>query len=52
MIGIHTHIILLETEGILARVDGLELVMILQVWPPPQATVDDMGQTLTMRDLD
>ena len=46
MVRVDTHIILLQTEGKLAGVNGLELMVILQVWPPPQPTVDDMRETL------
>lgn len=35
VVRVDAHIILLQTEGKPAGVNGLELVVILQVWPPP-----------------
>ena len=51
VVRVDTDVVLLEAEGVLTAVYGLELVMILQVRPPPEATVDDVGKTLPMRDL-
>ena len=51
VIGIDAHVIPLQVERKLAAVDGLELMVVLQVRPAPQAAVDHMGQTLAMRDL-
>ena len=51
VVRVDTHIILLQTEGKPAGVNGLELMVILQVWPPPQPTVDDVRETLAMRNL-
>ena len=46
MIGIYTDLFSSEMESVLAMVHGLELVMVAQVWVPPQSAVDHMGQTL------
>lgn len=51
MVGIDTHFILFEVEGELAGVDGPELMVAVEVWPSPQAAVDDMGQALAMGHL-
>lgn len=52
MVGIDTHFILLEVEGVLAGVDGPQLMVAVKVGPPPQAAVDDVGQALTMGHLE
>lgn len=51
MVGIDTHFILFEVERILTRVNGPQLMVAVKIRPSPQPTVDDMGQTLTMRNL-
>lgn len=51
MVGIDTHFILLKVEGILAGVDGPQLMVAVKVGPSPQAAVDDMGQAFTMGHL-
>ena len=49
--GVNADVVSLEGEGKAAGADGLELVVVLQVRPAPQPTVDDVGETLAMRDL-
>ena len=51
MVGVDTHLVLLGVEGELTQVDGAQLVVGLQVWPTPQAAVDDMGQPLPVGHL-
>lgn len=51
MVGVDTHFILLQVEGILAGVDGFQLVVAVEVGPPPQAAVKDVGQTFTVGHL-
>lgn len=51
MVGVDTHFILLQVEGVLAGVDGFQLVVAVEVWPPPQAAVKDVGQTFTVGHL-
>lgn len=51
MVGIDTDIIPLEREGILAGVDSLQLVVVLEVRPAPQAAVNHMRKSLAMRNL-
>lgn len=52
MVRVDTNVILLQTEGKAARVNGLQFMMVLQVRPTPQTTVDDMWEAFTMRDLE
>ena len=51
MIGVDTDVILLQAEGILAGIYGLELVVVLEVRPTPQPAVDHVGKTLAMGHL-
>lgn len=51
MVGIDAHFILFEVEGELARVDGPQLVVAVEVGPSPQAAVDDVGQALAVGHL-
>ena len=51
MVGIDTDIIPLEREGILAGVDSLQLVVVLEVRPAPQTAVNHMRKSLAMRNL-
>ena len=46
MIGVHTDLFSSEMESVLAMVHGLELVVVAQVWIPPQPAVDHVGQAL------
>ena len=52
MVGVDTHFILLQVEGVLAGVDGFQLVVAVQVWPPPQAAVEDVRQAFTVGHLE
>ena len=45
-----THLVL-GVEGVLAEVEGLELVVRLQVRPPPHPAVDDVREALPVRHL-
>lgn len=51
MVGVDADFILLEVEGVLAGLDGAQLVVAVQVGPSPQAAVDDMRQTFAVRHL-
>lgn len=51
MVRIDTHFILLEIKGILTGFNGPQLMVAVEVGPSPQATVDDVGQTLTVGHL-
>lgn len=51
MVGINADFILLEVEGILAGLDGTQLMVAVQVRPAPQTAVNDMRQTFTVRHL-
>lgn len=51
VVGVDAHFVLLEVEGELARVDGTQLVMAVQVGPSPKAAVDYVRQPLTVRHL-
>lgn len=42
VIRVNAHILLLRSEGKLAALQGLELMVGLQVRPTPHATVDDV----------
>lgn len=52
MVGVDTHFVLLQVEGVLARLHGLQLVVAVQVRPPPQAAVEDVGQAFPMGHLE
>ena len=45
---VNADVISLEVECILTGVDGLQLVVVLEVWPAPETTVDDMRESFTM----
>ena len=51
VVGVHTHLVLLQLKRKLARLDRSQLVVRLQLRPAPQATVDEMRQALAVRDL-
>ena len=51
MVGVDADVLLLGAEGELAAVQGLELVVRLQVGPAPHAAVDDVGQALPVGHL-
>lgn len=51
MVGVDADLVLLQVEGILAGLDGTQLVVTVQVWPSPQAAVDDVRETLPVGHL-
>ncbi len=51
VVGVNADFILLEVEGVLAGLDGTQLVMAVQVGPSPQAAVDDMRKSFAVRNL-
>lgn len=51
VVGVDADVLLLGAEGELAALQGLQLVVGLQVGPAPQATVDDVGQTFSVGHL-
>lgn len=51
MVGVDAHLVLFQVKGILAGLHGPQLVVAVQVWPSPQATVEDMGEALPMGHL-
>lgn len=52
MVGVDAHFVLLQVEGVLAGVNGPQLVVAVEVGPSPQAAVDDVGQALAMGHLE
>lgn len=52
VVGIDAHLVLLKVESELAGLDGPQLVVAVQVRPPPQAAVDDMGEALPVGHLE
>lgn len=50
MVGVDTHVVTLEVEGILAVFDMLQFIL-MQVGPPPQPGVDNMREPFTSGDL-
>ncbi len=50
MIGVDTHAVTLEVKRILAELGVTELIF-MQVWPSPYSGVDDVGKTLSSRNL-
>ena len=46
MIGVDTHIVTLEVKGKLAAFDVLQFILV-QVGPPPQPSVDNVGEAFT-----
>lgn len=51
MVGVDADVLLLGAEGELAALQGLQLVVGLQVRPAPHPAVDDVGQTLPVGHL-
>ena len=51
VVGIDADVIPLERKGILAVVDSLQLMMVLEVRPAPQAAINHMRKSLAMRNL-
>lgn len=50
MIGVDAHIVTLEVKGKLAAFDVLQFILV-QVGPPPQPCVDNVGEAFTPSDL-
>lgn len=46
VVGVDTHVVTLEVKGKLAAFDVLQLIL-MQVRPPPQARIDDVGEAFT-----
>ncbi len=44
MVGVHTHVIVLQIECILTELDMLEFILV-KVWPSPQTSIHDMRET-------
>uniref|UniRef100_A0A147BU34 Uncharacterized protein n=1 Tax=Ixodes ricinus TaxID=34613 RepID=A0A147BU34_IXORI len=51
MVGVDANLLLLGREGVLAALQGFQLVVALQVGPPPHPAVDDVRQALAVRHL-
>jgi hypothetical protein len=51
VVGVDADLILLEVEGVLAGLDGTQFMVAVQVGPSPQAAVDDVRKTLSVRYL-
>lgn len=51
MVRVDAHLILFEVEGILTGLNGTQLVVAVEVRPPPQATVNDVRKALALGDL-
>lgn len=51
VVGINAHILLLGSKGVLAALQGLQLMVGLQIWPAPHPTINDMGKTFPMGHL-
>lgn len=45
VVGVHTHVIILQIERILTELDMFEFILV-KVRPSPQTSVYDMGETL------
>ena len=52
MVRVDADLILLGVEGIFTVVHSPQLMVGLQVWPAPQATVDHMRKTLSVGHLE
>ena len=52
VVGIDADFLVFGVEGKLADVQGLELVVRLEVGPAPDAAVDHVGKTFAVRNLD
>lgn len=51
MVGVDADLVLLGVKGVLAHLDGPQLVVAVQVRPAPQPAVDDVRQALPVRHL-
>ena len=52
MVWVDADLLLLGAERELTALQGLQLMMGLQVWPAPHAAVDDVGQPLSVGHLE
>ena len=52
MEGVNAHIISLHIESKMAHVNGFEFVMVLQVRPAPEPTIDHMRKAFAVRHLE
>ena len=50
MVGVDTHVVVLQVEGVLAELDMLEFVFV-EVRPAPQPCINDMRKTFPPRHL-
>lgn len=51
VVRVDAHLVLFEVEGILTGLNGTQLMVAVEVRPPPQATVNDVRKPLTLGDL-
>lgn len=51
VVRVDAHLILFEVEGILTGLNGTQLMVAVEVWPPPQATANDVRKLLALGDL-
>lgn len=52
MVGVDAYFFLLGAEGVLAYLQGFELVVALQVRPTPHTAVDDVREAFAVRYLE
>lgn len=52
VVGVDAYFLLFGAKGVLADLEGLQLVVTLQVGPAPDAAVDDVWEALTVRYLE
>lgn len=50
VVGVHTHAVILQVEGVLTKLDMFQFVFV-QVWPTPQAGINDVRETLSTGNL-
>lgn len=50
MVGVNTHIVILQVEGVLAELDMLEFILV-EVWPAPQPCINHMRKAFPPRHL-
>lgn len=51
VVRVDAHLVLFQVEGILTGLDGTQLMVAVEVRPPPQATVNDVRKPFTLEDL-
>ena len=51
VVGIDANTVTLEVESILAEL-GVAKLILVEIWPSPDPSVDHMGKTLSSSDLD